>query len=58
MVLADAIAVAVGLALGKQLPQRRIGQFAAALFVIFGVVTMASAFVSIGSPLTAPGGGR
>jgi len=45
MVLADALAVAAGLALGKQLPQRRIGQFAAALFVVFGVGTMASAFV-------------
>ncbi|MCC6237394.1 MAG: TMEM165/GDT1 family protein [Dehalococcoidia bacterium] len=45
MVLADALAVAVGLALRRQLPQRRIGQVAAALFVIFGLLTIASAFV-------------
>ena len=45
MVLADALAVAVGLTFRRQLPQRRIGQFAAVLFVIFGLGTMASAFV-------------
>ncbi|MFN8638497.1 MAG: TMEM165/GDT1 family protein [Dehalococcoidia bacterium] len=45
MVMADALAVGVGRTLGRQLPQRRIGQVAAVLFVVFGVITMASAFV-------------
>ena len=45
MVLADALAIGVGLALGKHLPQRRVGQVAAVLFVVFGVITMASAFI-------------
>lgn len=45
MVLADALAIGVGLALGEKLPQRRIGQAAAVLFVVFGIVTIGSAFV-------------
>jgi len=45
MVAADAIAVAIGLVAGKRLPQRTVGLVAAVLFVFFGVVTIASAFV-------------
>lgn len=45
MVLADALAIGAGLMLGRRLPQRRIGQAAAVLFVVFGLITMASAFV-------------
>lgn len=44
MVLADALAIAAGLAAGRRLPQRRIGQVAAVLFVFFGALTIASAF--------------
>ena len=45
MVLADALAVGVGIVAGKRLPERRLGQAAAVLFAIFGVVTIASVFV-------------
>lgn len=45
MVAADAVAVAVGLMARRQLPLRRIGQAAALLFVAFGVLTIASAFM-------------
>jgi len=45
MVLADALAVAIGLAAGKQLPARLIGRIAAVLFVVFGLGTIASAFL-------------
>ena len=46
-VLADAVAVAVGIAAGKRLPLQLIGRVAAVLFVVFGVLTIASAFISI-----------
>lgn len=45
MVLADALAVGVGLAAGKRLPARLIGRVAAVLFVVFGLVTIGSVFV-------------
>jgi putative Ca2+/H+ antiporter (TMEM165/GDT1 family) len=45
MVAADALAVGIGLAAGKRLPQRTIGLVAAVLFVLFGVATIVSAFV-------------
>ena len=45
MVLADAVAIGIGLVAGKNLPQRRIGQVAAALFVVFGALTIGSIFV-------------
>lgn len=45
MVGADALAVAVGLMARRQLPLERIGQGAAVLFVVFGGLTIASAFV-------------
>jgi Ca2+/H+ antiporter, TMEM165/GDT1 family len=44
MVLADAAAVGVGILAGRRLPLRLIGQVAAALFLVFGVLTIASAF--------------
>jgi len=45
MVAADAVAVAAGIMLGKRLPQRLIGRIAAALFVVFGALTIGSVFV-------------
>ncbi len=45
MVLADALAVGVGLMAGNNLPMGLIGRIAAALFVVFGTITIASAFV-------------
>ena len=44
MVLADALAIWVGRALGARLPQRAIGYGAAALFVVFGLFTLWQAF--------------
>lgn len=44
MVIADAIAVGVGVAAGKQLPERTIRLGAAALFILTGVWTLAEAF--------------
>ena len=44
MVAADALAVGVGIIAGKRLPERRLGQFAAVLFAIIGVATLATAF--------------
>lgn len=44
MVAADAVAIWVGLKAGERLPQRRIGQAAAVLFVIFGAITIGSVF--------------
>jgi Ca2+/H+ antiporter, TMEM165/GDT1 family len=46
MVLADALAVGVGLALGKRLPQRTIAVGSAVLFVVFGVATLVGAFLA------------
>ena len=40
MVLADALAIAVGIAAGKRLPHRAIGLGAACLFVVFGVLAL------------------
>ncbi|MEI6664938.1 MAG: TMEM165/GDT1 family protein [Chloroflexota bacterium] len=48
MVLADAVAVVVGIVAGKRLPLRLIGQIAAGLFVVFGALTIVSAFVDLG----------
>jgi Ca2+/H+ antiporter, TMEM165/GDT1 family len=41
MVVADAIAIAIGAVLGARLPERAIRYFAAAAFVIFGLVLLA-----------------
>lgn len=40
MVLADALAIAAGLLVGKKLPQRALGIVAACLFVAFGIATI------------------
>ncbi len=45
MVLADALAVAIGLVAKRQLPLALIGRVSAVLFVVFGVLTIASAVV-------------
>ena len=44
MVLADALAIGVGIFAGKRLPQRAISFGAAALFVIFGLIAIIAAF--------------
>ncbi len=44
MVLADALAIGVGLVAGARLPQRVIGVGAAATFVVFGVLALVRAF--------------
>ena len=41
MVVADALAIGVGAVLGARLPERAIKLFAAAMFVIFGVLLLA-----------------
>ena len=41
MVAADAIAIAIGAMLGTRLPERAVKVFAAAAFVVFGVLLMA-----------------
>lgn len=40
MVLADALAIGIGIAAGKRLPQRAISYVAAALFVVFGSIAI------------------
>lgn len=42
---ADAIAIVVGAVLGARLPERLIARVSAVVFVLFGLVTLASAFV-------------
>jgi putative Ca2+/H+ antiporter (TMEM165/GDT1 family) len=41
MVLADALAIAVGAVLGRRLPERMIGTLAALAFVVFGALLIA-----------------
>ena len=48
MVAADAIAIGVGALMGTRLPERAIRWFAAALFVIFGVILVAQGLGLIG----------
>lgn len=45
MVLADALAIGLGLVAGRNLPERAIARVAAALFLIVGVVTIAAALL-------------
>lgn len=45
MLLADGLALLVGFLLGARLPERVIRRFAAVVFVLFGVVTLTSAFI-------------
>jgi len=44
--LADAIAIGAGAILGARLPERRIARVSAVILVVFGLVTLASAFVA------------
>jgi Ca2+/H+ antiporter, TMEM165/GDT1 family len=44
MVAADAVAILVGRVMGKRLPERAIKWVAAAIFILFGLVTLAEAF--------------
>ena len=41
MVVADALAIGVGALLGSRLPERAIKLFAAAAFVVFGLILIA-----------------
>jgi len=43
--LADSIAIVIGAVLGARLPARPIARVSAVVFVIFGIITLASAFV-------------
>jgi putative Ca2+/H+ antiporter (TMEM165/GDT1 family) len=45
MLLADGVALLIGFLLGARLPERLIRRMAAVVFVLFGVVTLVSAFV-------------
>jgi putative Ca2+/H+ antiporter (TMEM165/GDT1 family) len=45
MLAADAVAIVVGAMVGTRLPAHLIGRFSAVVFVLFGLVTLASAFV-------------
>ena len=45
MVVADAIAIGIGRFLGASLPERLVRVFAAAAFVVFGVILLAEAFL-------------
>ena len=44
MVLADALAIWVGMILGKRLPERAVKLCAAAIFIVTGAVTIGMAF--------------
>lgn len=44
-IAADALAIGVGAVLGARLPARLIARVSAVIFVLFGIVTLASAFV-------------
>lgn len=44
--LADAIAIGAGAILGARLPKRRIARVSAVIFIVFGLVTLVSAFVT------------
>jgi Ca2+/H+ antiporter, TMEM165/GDT1 family len=50
MVLADALAIAVGVAAGKHFPERAIKLGAAAIFLGFGLWSIGSAFWSVSHP--------
>lgn len=44
-IAADAIAIVVGAVLGARLPERLIARLSAVVFVLFGAITLASAFL-------------
>lgn len=43
---ADAVAIVVGAVLGSRLPARLIARISAVVFVLFGLITLASAFIA------------
>ena len=45
MVVADAIAILIGRVLGRRLPERVLRQVSGAVFILFGVLTIASTFL-------------
>jgi putative Ca2+/H+ antiporter (TMEM165/GDT1 family) len=47
MVIADAVAIGVGALLGSRLPERAVKVFAAAAFVLFGVLLMVNGVVGL-----------
>jgi putative Ca2+/H+ antiporter (TMEM165/GDT1 family) len=47
MVTADALAIAVGIVMGKRLPERAVAIFAAVLFAAFGTVAIVRAILAI-----------
>jgi putative Ca2+/H+ antiporter (TMEM165/GDT1 family) len=46
MMIADGLAVIVGAVLGKKLPERLITRVSGSIFIVFGVVTVAAAFLN------------
>jgi putative Ca2+/H+ antiporter (TMEM165/GDT1 family) len=46
MMIADGLAIVVGAVLGKKLPERLITRISGSIFILFGVVTIASAFLN------------
>lgn len=45
MVLADAVAILIGRALGKKLPELLLRRISGAIFIVFGLLTIASVFL-------------
>jgi putative Ca2+/H+ antiporter (TMEM165/GDT1 family) len=48
MMIADGLAIAVGSVLGKKLPERAISRVSGTVFIVFGVVSIASALLGRG----------
>lgn len=49
MLVADGVAIAIGSVLGAKLPERIVRRVAAVVFVLFGAVTLVSAFIGRGA---------
>ena len=47
MVLADGLAIAAGLVLGKSIPEHKIKMVAVGAFILFGILTLVDAFVPL-----------
>ncbi|MDI6815744.1 MAG: TMEM165/GDT1 family protein [Actinomycetota bacterium] len=45
MITADGLALIVGVAAGKRLPQERIKYISAGIFILFGIITLAQALL-------------
>lgn len=46
MMIADGLAIIVGAVLGKKLPERLIARISGSIFILFGVLTIAGAFLN------------